>query len=124
MTKIENKEREKISLEVTNYLNALGVPPTYLGYYYLREAITIVYFDITLMQQITTYLYPTIGKKYDKTTPSIERSIRSIIVKIWELNNPKLKEIFKTVSQEYRPTNGIFIAMLAENLRLKNGVIL
>ena len=78
--------------------------------------------DIDIINQITKQLYPDIAKKF-KTTPSrVERAIRHAIEVAWDRGDvDTLNSYFGYTIQNSRgkPTNSEFIAMIADNLRLK-----
>lgn len=119
------RERNDLEGEITNFIHEIGVPAHIKGYLYLREAITMVYYDISLIGSITKILYPDIAKKYDTTASRVERAIRHAIEVAWSRGNiDTISSIFSyTVSDsKAKPTNSEFIAMIADRLRLKHGV--
>ena len=78
--------------------------------------------DIDVINQITKQLYPEIADKY-KTTPSrVERAIRHAIEVAW--NRGKIENInnvfgIKIYAPNEKPTNGEFIALVADKLLLE-----
>ena len=67
-------------------------------------------------------LYPTVAKKYQTTTSRVERAIRHAIEVAWDRGDVEtLNSYFGYTIQNNRgkPTNSEFIAMIADNLRLK-----
>ena len=67
-------------------------------------------------------LYPSVAKKYSTTTSRVERAIRHAIEVAWDRGDiDTLNSYFGYTIQNNRgkPTNSEFIAMIADNLRLK-----
>ena len=67
-------------------------------------------------------LYPTVAKQYQTTTSRVERAIRHAIEVAWDRGDvDTLNSYFGYTIQNNRgkPTNSEFIAMIADNLRLK-----
>ena len=67
-------------------------------------------------------LYPSVAKKYSTTTSRVERAIRHAIEVAWDRGDvDTLNSYFGYTIQQGRgkPTNSEFIAMIADNLRLK-----
>ena len=68
-------------------------------------------------------LYPSVAKKYGTTSSRVERAIRHAIEVAWDRGDLEvLNSFFGYTVQNSRgkPTNSEFIAMIADNLRLKN----
>jgi two-component system response regulator (stage 0 sporulation protein A) len=71
---------------------------------------------------VTKVLYPSVAKKYQTTTSRVERAIRHAIEVAWDRGDvDTLNSYFGYTIQNNRgkPTNSEFIAMIADNLRLK-----
>ena len=71
---------------------------------------------------MTKILYPSVAKKYQTTTSRVERAIRHAIEVAWDRGDvDTLNSYFGYTIQNNRgkPTNSEFIAMIADNLRLK-----
>lgn len=122
-----NKQTETMDLEseITSIIHEIGVPAHIKGYFYLREAISMVVNDIELLSAVTKELYPSIARKYNTTSSRVERAIRHAIEVAW--NRGQVESINKifgyTIHNEKgKPTNSEFIAMVADRLRLKNKV--
>lgn len=54
-----DKKRKEIFKKTTQILNEIGIPANLNGYRFLREAILIIFLDVTKLNSITKYLYPT-----------------------------------------------------------------
>ena len=75
-----------------------------------------------IINSVTKVLYPTIAKKYQTTTSRVERAIRHAIEVAWDRGDiDTLNSYFGYTIQNSRgkPTNSEFIAMIADNLRLR-----
>ena len=92
------------------------------GYQYLRTAILMTIADNDVINSVTKVLYPSVAKKYQTTTSRVERAIRHAIEVAWDRGDvDTLNSYFGYTIQNNRgkPTNSEFIAMIADNLRLK-----
>lgn len=122
-----SKEIETMDLEseITSIIHEIGVPAHIKGYFYLREAISMVVNDIELLSAVTKELYPSIARRYNTTSSRVERAIRHAIEVAWSRGQiESINKIFGyTIHNEKgKPTNSEFIAMVADRLRLKNKV--
>ena len=108
--------------QVTKIIHQIGVPAHIKGYQYLRTAILMTIEDNDIINSVTKVLYPTVAKKYQTTTSRVERAIRHAIEVAWDRGDiDTLNSYFGYTIQNSRgkPTNSEFIAMIADNLRLK-----
>lgn len=108
--------------QVTKIIHQIGVPAHIKGYQYLRSAILMTIRDNDVINSVTKVLYPSVAKKYQTTTSRVERAIRHAIEVAWDRGDiDTLNSYFGYTVQNSRgkPTNSEFIAMIADNLRLK-----
>ena len=108
--------------QVTKIIHQIGVPAHIKGYQYLRSAILMAIDDEEIINSVTKILYPSVAKKYQTTTSRVERAIRHAIEVAWDRGDvDTLNSYFGYTIQNSRgkPTNSEFIAMIADNLRLK-----
>ena len=108
--------------QVTKIIHQIGVPAHIKGYQYLRYAILMAIDDEEVINSVTKVLYPSVAKKYQTTTSRVERAIRHAIEVAWDRGDvDTLNSYFGYTIQNSRgkPTNSEFIAMIADNLRLK-----
>ena len=129
--KSKNKKMDKASegalssdmeAQVTKIIHQIGVPAHIKGYQYLRTAILMTIDDNDIINSVTKVLYPSVAKKYQTTTSRVERAIRHAIEVAWDRGDvDTLNSYFGYTIQSTRgkPTNSEFIAMIADNLRLK-----
>ena len=120
-TEGENQTQD-IETQVTRIIHQIGVPAHIKGYQYLRTAILLTVRDSDMINSVTKVLYPSVAKKYQTTTSRVERAIRHAIEVAWDRGDvDTLNSYFGYTIQNNRgkPTNSEFIAMIADNLRLK-----
>ena len=92
------------------------------GYAYLCYGVPLVCMDGTLMRGLTTRVYPMIAQHFDTSGKRVERSIRHAIETTFNTGDYRaIYEVFgNTIDpQRGKPTNGEFIALLAETARLR-----
>lgn len=112
-----------LEAQVTKIIHQIGVPAHIKGYQYLRTAIIMTINDNDIINSVTKVLYPSVAKKYGTTSSRVERAIRHAIEVAWDRGDlDVLNSFFGYTVQNSRgkPTNSEFIAMIADNLRLKN----
>lgn len=117
-SKIGNQMEEKI----TNIFITVGIPAHIKGYQFLREAIKLAIANPEIINSITKKLYPTIALKYDTSASKVERAIRHAIEVAW--NRGKIENInnlfgIKVYSSNEKPTNGEFIALVADKMLIE-----
>lgn len=121
-TQTETSHEEDMEAQVTKIIHQIGVPAHIKGYQYLRTAILMTIQDSDIINSVTKVLYPSVAKKYQTTTSRVERAIRHAIEVAWDRGDlDTLNSYFGYTIQNSRgkPTNSEFIAMIADNMRLK-----
>lgn len=120
-----SQEPSDLESQVTEIIHRIGVPAHIKGYQYLRTAIMMTIEDNDLINAVTKVLYPAVAKKYQTTSSRVERAIRHAIEVAWDRGDiDTLNAFFGYTIQNERgkPTNSEFIAMIADNMRLKNKI--
>ena len=120
--KILDLSNSNIQISVTKILHELGIPSHRKGYTYIRDAISMVYDNPSLIGGITKELYPSIGEKYETSVTRVERAIRHAIEVSWNRGDWNLmEEIFghSVDIDKAKPTNSEFIVTIADKLRLE-----
>ncbi|MBR1377206.1 MAG: sporulation transcription factor Spo0A [Bacilli bacterium] len=115
-----------LQMTITKMLHELGIPSHIKGYQYIREGITIIYDDPTMIGNITKYLYPRIADRYNTTTSRVERAMRHAIEVGWTRSDWKMTEDLFGQSVDFdksKPTNSEFLVTLADKLRLDNNKV-
>ena len=108
--------------EVTEIIRDIGIPANIKGYQYIREGIIMCVNDSNNLNYITKLLYPSIAKKYNTTSSSVERAIRHAIEVAFARGQiDTINDMFGYTVNAFKgkPTNSEFIAMIADKLRIK-----
>ena len=87
-----------------------------------REAIKLAIVNPEIINSITKKLYPTIADKFSTSASKVERAIRHAIEVAW--NRGKIENInnlfgIKVYSTNEKPTNGEFIALVADKMLIE-----
>lgn len=114
--KIKNKTLEE---KISNIFITVGIPAHIKGYQFLREAIKMAIDTPEIINSITKKLYPSIAERFDTSASKVERAIRHAIEVAW--NRGKIENInslfgLKVYSSNEKPTNGEFIALVADKM--------
>lgn len=99
----------------------IGIPAHIKGYSFLREAVKMVVENPDIINRITKELYPGVAKRFNTSASKVERAIRHAIEVAWSRGRiDTLNKAFgcKVATREDKPTNGEFIAMLSERMKL------
>lgn len=117
-TSIDKDIEEKI----TNIFITVGIPAHIKGYQFLREAIKLSMENPDIINSITKKLYPSIAEKFETSASKVERAIRHAIEVAW--NRGKIENInsvfgLTVYSNNEKPTNGEFIALVADKMLLE-----
>ena len=100
----------------------IGIPAHIKGYAFLREAVKMVVDCPDMINRITKELYPGIGKRFNTSASKVERAIRHAIEVAWSRGRiDTLNKVFgcRVATREDKPTNGEFIAMIADKMSLE-----
>lgn len=116
------KNNNQLEEKITNIFITVGIPAHIKGYQFLREAIKLAIANPEIINSITKKLYPTIAEKYDTSASKVERAIRHAIEVAW--NRGKIENInnlfgIKVYSSNEKPTNGEFIALVADKMLIE-----
>lgn len=108
--------------KIANLFISVGIPAHIKGYQFLREAIKITVDDPEIINSITKRLYPSVAAAFNTTPSKVERAIRHAIEVAW--NRGKIENInnifgMKIYSANEKPTNGEFIALVADKMLLE-----
>ena len=110
-----------LQISISKMLHELGMPSHIKGYQYIREGISLIYNNPSIIGGITKELYPEIAMKYDTTVSRVERAIRHAIEVAWDRGDVDvLNSYFGYTIHNGRgkPTNSEFVAMISDRLRL------
>ncbi len=113
--------RREVLFELLDILHRLGIKTHHLGYTYIKEAIYIVYYNKTIINNMTE-VYKKISIKYNTSISSVESNIRRAIEEGFKNASPDdIKQIFG-YSLDYQnvcPTNSVFILTISDILKTK-----
>lgn len=108
--------------KITNLFITVGIPAHIKGYNFLREAIKMAVDNPDIINSITKKLYPSIAERFQTSASKVERAIRHAIEVAW--NRGKIENInqlfgIKVYTSNDKPTNGEFIALVADKMLLE-----
>ena len=112
----------ELEAQVTQVIHQIGIPAHIKGYQYLRCAIMMVVNNNRIINEVTKTLYPTVATKFGTTPSRVERAIRHAIEVAWDRGDVDMLNSYfgyTVQNSKGKPTNSEFIAMIADNLRLK-----
>lgn len=117
----EHQRVSALEAEISSLLSRMGVPASIKGYHFIRQAVMMAVEDAEVMIGITKGLYPDIARMYHTSASKVERAIRHAVESAWKKNG---RQVYFEISGYHmieKPTNGQFIAILAEYFRMRYG---
>jgi two-component system response regulator (stage 0 sporulation protein A) len=119
---IQKPKNKLLDERITNIFITVGIPAHIKGYQFLREAIKMAIDSPEIINSITKKLYPSIADKFETSASKVERAIRHAIEVAW--NRGKIENInslfgVKVYNHNEKPTNGEFIALVADKMILE-----
>lgn len=117
-----NSKLKQIDEKISYIFMTVGIPAHIKGYKFLREAIKMSITEPNIINSITKKLYPSIATKYETSASKVERAIRHAIEVAW--NRGKIENIntlfgVTVYSSNEKPTNGEFIALVADKMLME-----
>jgi len=112
----------KMDEKISNIFITVGIPAHIKGYQFLREAVKIAIENPSVINSITKQLYPSIAKRFATSASKVERAIRHAIEVGWNRGHAdNVNDIFgvKAFDKRDKPTNGEFIALVADKMLLE-----
>ena len=108
--------------KLSNSFITVGIPAHIKGYHYLREAVKLTVENPDVINSITKRLYPAVAARFATSPSKVERAIRHAIEVAW--NKGKIENVnhifgIKVYSANDKPTNGEFIALVADKLLIE-----
>ncbi|MBQ9370289.1 MAG: sporulation transcription factor Spo0A [Clostridia bacterium] len=116
---VQNKMLDE---RITNIFISVGIPAHIKGYQFLREAIKMAVACPDIINSITKRLYPEVANRFDTSASKVERAIRHAIEVAWNKGKiENINQIFgvKVYSGNEKPTNGEFIALVADKMLIE-----
>lgn len=108
--------------KLSNIFITVGIPAHIKGYHYLREAVKLTIENPDVINSITKRLYPAVAARFATSPSKVERAIRHAIEVAW--NKGKIENVnhifgIKVYNANEKPTNGEFIALVADKLLIE-----
>ncbi len=119
---VPSVRKRSLDEKITSIFLSIGIPAHIKGYQFLREGIKMVIDRPDSISSITKVLYPGIAERFETTPSKVERAIRHAIEVAWTRGRiENINEIFgyNIYSKNDKPTNGEFIALIADRLILE-----
>lgn len=119
LTPASGAETRSIDEKISSVFITIGIPAHIKGYHFLREAIKMVVENPDIINRITKDLYPGIAKHFNTSPSKVERAIRHAIEVAWtrgRIDNINQVFGFNVYNKNDKPTNGEFIALIADKL--------
>lgn len=121
-TLTKNPRNRQLEEKITNIFITVGIPAHIKGYQFLREAIKMAIDNPEIINSITKKLYPSIAERFETSASKVERAIRHAIEVAW--NRGKIENInalfgVRVYSNNEKPTNGEFIALVADKMLIE-----
>ena len=120
---VARKPNRDMDERISNIFITVGIPAHIKGYQFLREAIKMAVENPEIINSITKRLYPEVARVFDTSASKVERAIRHAIEVAW--NRGKIENInslfgIKVYNHNEKPTNGEFIALVADKMILES----
>ena len=117
------RQNRVLDERITNIFISVGIPAHIKGYQFLREAIKMAVACPDIINSITKRLYPEVAGRFDTSASKVERAIRHAIEVAWNKGKiENINQIFgvKVYSGNEKPTNGEFIALVADKMLIES----
>lgn len=102
--------------KIKSLLNALGLPPNYVGYGCIVHAVDIACNDPQTLTFVCKLLYPEVARRCGSTPSAVERNIRTVIAVLWNTSPGRLQQLTHFPARD-KPTPTQFIAILVSALQ-------
>lgn len=118
----ETSRNTELDNSIADIFLSMGIPAHIKGYHFLREAIKQVIYDRDKINAITKDLYPSVASRFQTTSSKVERAIRHAIDVAW--NRGQMENLNMLFGPHFglrhdKPTNGEFIALIADRLSIR-----
>ncbi len=122
VTTFKPSKNRLLDEKISNIFITVGIPAHIKGYQFLREAIKMAIDNPEIINSITKQLYPSIAERFETSASKVERAIRHAIEVAW--NRGKIENInnlfgLKVYNSNDKPTNGEFIALVADKMLIE-----
>lgn len=119
------EDEKELDLFIGRFFVGMGISPNIKGFNYLRSAIKHTMANPQIISSITKELYPLIAEEFSTTPSKVERAIRHALEVAW--NKGKAQHFndllgVDAFTDDERPTNSEFIALVADRLMLRKAL--
>lgn len=97
-------------MTVEDILETLGINRTYLGFWIIRDIVSVSVEDEEVLQDLLSF-YEALAMKYNRSPNAIEKNIRTAVGRAWRINKEKVKKMARYGLNSV-PCNGEFIDIL------------
>lgn len=97
-------------MTVERILEELGVNRTYLGYWIIKDIVSVAVEDEEVLQDMTSF-YEALAMKYNRQPSAIEKNTRTAVQRAWRISSDKIKKMARYDLCSV-PSNGEFIDIL------------
>lgn len=115
---------EKTEMEITRYLQRIGISPLGKGYVYLREAIKMTIKDPSVCGNLSKKIYPAIATANNTTAKGVGKAIDHAIKSCFkkEKKSKFMQDVFGYIMEDtqYVPSVGEFIIIIADRIKMQN----
>ncbi|MDR3085827.1 MAG: sporulation transcription factor Spo0A [Christensenellaceae bacterium] len=111
-----------LDVRISDIFFSIGLPAHIKGYSYLREAIKMAVDRPQILDSITGELYPSVARHFGTEPTKVERAIRHALDVTWARGQiTNIGRFFDGLHYMFseKPSNGEFIALLAERFRVE-----
>ncbi len=120
---VQEPKGTSVDEKISTVFITIGIPAHIKGYHFLREAVKMVIANPDIINRITKELYPGIARTFNTSPSKVERAIRHAIEVAWTRGKiENLNDLFgyHVYTKNDKPTNGEFIALIADKLLLEH----
>ena len=103
---------------VYSVLRQLGITANYTGFFHASYSVLLAMENPQRLLLVTKWLYPEVAKRYHTTAGAVDRNIRTVVLRAWQLNQETLEQI-AGYSLAKKPTSAQFISILSTYLQTK-----
>lgn len=101
-------------MEVERILEVLGINRTYLGFWIIKDIVTVAVEDEEMLQDMQSF-YDALAMKYNRQPSAIEKNLRTARQRAWRISSEKIKKLARYELCSV-PSNGEFIDILVTYL--------
>jgi len=116
------RNSNKLEKRISDIFMTVGIPAHIKGYQFLREAVRLIIQKPDMINCITKQLYPQVAEKFNTSASKVERAIRHAIEVGWNrgrVDNINNEFGVRAFCAKDKPTNGEFIAVVADKMILE-----